>query len=60
MSINEDNGISSFEVESEEEKDDPIMKKRSNQFLRFKDGRSYNEHHKEFIINKLKINKMIF
>ena len=53
MSINEDNGISSFEVESEEEKDDPIMKKRLNQFLRFKDGRSYNEHHKEFIINKL-------
>ena len=46
MSINEDNGISSFEVESEEEKDDPIMKKRLNQFLRFKDGRSYNEHHK--------------
>ena len=53
MSINEDNDISAFEVESEEEKDDPIMKKRLNQFLRFKDGRSYNEHHKEFIINKL-------
>ena len=53
MSINEDNGISSFEVESEEEKDDPIMKKRLNQFLRFKDGRSYNEHHKEFLINKI-------
>ena len=53
MSINKDNDLSAFEVESEEEKDDPIMKKRLNQFLRFKDGRSYNEHHKEFIINKL-------
>ena len=53
MSINKDNDLSAFEVESEEEKDDQIMKKCLNQFLRFKDGRSYNEHHKEFIINKL-------
>ena len=53
MSINKDNDLSAFEVESEEEKDDPIMKKRLNQFLRFKDGRSYNEHHKEFLINKI-------
>ena len=53
MSINKDNDLSAFEVESEEEKDDPIMKKRLNQFLRFKDGRSYNEHHKEVLINKI-------